>query len=89
MPENTQSLLALIQSGWAQLMAIAGIIWWGRKVDLRTQDHCERLDRHEARLTGFEQTQQAQALQLARIEEGLKAIQITLDRIYSEMRDKP
>lgn len=88
MPEPTHGLITLIQSGWTQLVAIAGIIWWARKIDLRTQDHSGRLDRHEVRLTAFEQTLQTQAIQLARIEETLSAMKLTLDRIYSEMRDK-
>lgn len=88
MPDTPHGLVGLIQSGWTQLVAIAGIIWWARKVDLRTQDHGGRLDRHETRLTAFEQTQQTQAIQLARIEETLSAMKLTLDRIYSEMREK-
>ena len=89
MPDTPHGLLGLIQSGWTQLVAIVGIVWHVRKIDLRGLANGERLDRHEARLTAFDQTQQAQAIQLARMEETLSSIKMTLDRIYSEMRDKP
>ena len=88
MPDTPNGLMGLITSGWTQFMAIAGIIWWARKIDLRTQDHGSRLDRHEIRLTGAEQTQQAQAVQSARIEEALSSMKLTLDRIYTEMRER-
>ncbi|NPD15793.1 hypothetical protein HOY34_11330 [Xinfangfangia sp. D13-10-4-6] len=88
MTDPTHGLVGLVQSGWTQFMAIAGVIWWARKIDLRGQASVERLDRHEARLTAFEQTQQSQAIQLARIEETLSAMKLTLDRIYTEMREK-
>ena len=78
----------LINSGWPQVLAIFYIIWWSRKIDLRTQDHADRLDRHEARLMQHETTQQAQALQLARIEEALSGIKLTLDRVYTEVRER-
>ncbi|UFM63634.1 hypothetical protein LOS78_05575 [Paracoccus sp. MA] len=80
---DAHGLLGLIQSGWTQIMAIVGIIWWSRKIDLRTKDHADRLDRHEARLRGIEQNQQAQAILQARIEEALNGIKLTLDRLYS------
>lgn len=88
MTENPNEFLRLIQSGWPQVLAIFAIIWWSRKVDLRTQDHTERLDRHESRLQGVERGQQDQAVRLARIEEALSGIKLTLDRIYSEVREK-
>lgn len=80
---NGTGLLGLIQSGWTQITAIVGIIWWSRKIDLRTKDHADRLDRHEARLRGIEQNQQAQAILQARIEEALNGIKLTLDRLYT------
>lgn len=88
MPDTPNGLLSLIQSGWTQIMAIVGIIWWSRKIDLRTKDHADRLDRHEARLLGIEQQAQAQAILQARIEEALSGIKITLDRIYSQIHDR-
>lgn len=88
MPDTPNGLLGLIQSGWTQIMAIVGIIWWSRKIDLRTKDHADRLDRHEARLRGIEQQAQAQAILQARIEEALSGIKITLDRIYSQIHDR-
>ena len=91
MPDTPNGLYGLIQSGWAQIMAIVGIIWWSRKIDLRTQDHADRLDRHEARLRGMEHNQQAQAVLFARMEESLAGIKVTLDRIYSQLHktDRP
>lgn len=68
-------------------MGIFAIIWWSRKTDLKVKDHASRLDRHENRLTHFEATQQ-QALQLARIEESLSGIKLTLDRIYTQMNER-
>lgn len=88
MPDTPNGLLGLIQSGWTQIMAIVGIIWWSRKIDLRTKDHADRLDRHEARLRGIEQQAQAQAILQARIEEALSGIKITLDRIYSQIHER-
>ncbi|ABL72154.1 hypothetical protein [Paracoccus denitrificans] len=88
MPDTPHGLLGLIQSGWTQIMAIVGIIWWSRKIDLRTKDHADRLDRHEARLRGIEQQAQAQAILQARIEEALSGIKITLDRIYSQIHER-
>lgn len=85
MPDS--ELVMLVRSGWPQVLAIFAIIWWSRRVDLRSKDHTERLDRHDARLQGLEQSQQQQALQLARIEEALSGIKLTLDRIYSRMGD--
>lgn len=81
-------LFRLVQSGWPQLVAIFAIVWWSRKIDLRNTDHGHRLDRHENRLTHFEATQQQQALQLARIEESLSGIKLTLDRIYNQMSER-
>lgn len=80
--------IALVRSGWPQVLAIFAIIWWSRRIDLRSKDHTERLDRHEDRLLRLEQSQQQQALQLARIEEALSGIKLTLDRIYSRMGEK-
>lgn len=71
MPDTPNGLLGLIQSGWTQITAIVGIIWWSRNIDLRTKDHADRLDRHDARLRGIEQQAQAQAILQARIEEAL------------------
>ena len=82
MPDTPNGLLGLIQSGWTQIMAIVGVIWWSRKIDLRTKDHADRLDRHDARLRGIEQQAQAQAILQARIEEALNGIKLTLDRLY-------
>ena len=91
----TPDVLRLVQSGWPQVLAIFAIIWWSRKIDLRTLDHREgverlnaRLDRQEQRLAAQEQTHQAQALQLVRIEEAMAGIKLTLDRIYTEVREK-
>ena len=81
-------LFRLVQSGWPQVLAIFAIVWWARKIDLRNADHAKRLDRHENRLTHFEATQQQQALQLARIEESLSGIKLTLDRIYNQMAER-
>lgn len=81
-------LFALVRSGWPQICAIFAIVWWSRKIDLRTHDHSERLDRHDTRLTKFETTQQQQALQLARIEESLANIKLTLDRIYNQVSER-
>lgn len=86
MPDN--EFIMLVRSGWPQVLAIFAIIWWSRRIDLRSKDHTERLDRHEDRLQRLEQSQQQQALQLARIEEALSGIKITLDRIYSRMGEK-
>ncbi|WP_374290228.1 hypothetical protein [Paenirhodobacter enshiensis] len=88
MNDTTTDILMAVRSGWPQIVAIFAVVWWARKIDLRGQSNGERLDRHEARLSGFEQTQQTQAIQLARIEETLSAMKLTLDRIYSEMREK-
>lgn len=88
MNEHPAELMALIQSGWPQIMAIVAILWWSRKIDLRSKDHTERLDRHEMRLQGVERGQQDQAIRLARIEEALTGIKITLDRVYTEVREK-
>lgn len=75
----------LVKDIWPQLVVIFGIIWWGRKVDLKILDHRERLDRHDHRISSVETSQQLQAIQLARIEESLEAIKLTLDRIYSRI----
>lgn len=83
MSDTSHGILGIIQSGWTQIMAIVGIIWWSRKIDLRTKDHADRLDRHEARLRGIEQNQHAQAILQARIEEALNGIKLTLDRLYA------
>lgn len=80
-------VVRVIQSGWPQLIAIFAIIWWARMIDLRNKDHIKRLDRHEARLTAFESAQQKQDVRLARIEEGLSSIKITLDRTYSQVSE--
>ena len=77
-----------IQSGWPQIMAIVAIIWWARMIDLRNKDHASRLDRHEARLTSFAAAQQQQDVRLARIEEALSGVKMTLDRIYAEVSDQ-
>lgn len=71
----------LVKSGWPQIMAIVGVIWWSRMIDLRTRDHAERLDKHEARMAGLETTQQAVQVAQARIEERLMTIQTTLAEI--------
>lgn len=80
---DTPDVLRLVQSGWAQVLAIFAIIWWSRKIDLRTVDHREGVERLNARLDRQEQTHQAQALQLVRIEEAMAGIKLTLDRIYT------
>lgn len=81
-------LIRAIQSGWPQLLAIFYIIWWSRKIDLRSKDHGERLDRHEARLTAFETAQQQQDVRLARIEEAISGMKLTLDRIYAQVSEQ-
>ena len=88
MNETTQDVIAVVRSGWPQILAIFAVIWWARKIDLRSQEQGRRLDRHEARLTAFEHAQQAQAIHLARIEEALNGMKLTLDRIYTELREK-
>lgn len=64
-------LIDIIGSGWPQVLAIFGVIWWSRKIDLRSQEHSGRLDRHENRLIRIEQSIQAHALNMARVEEAL------------------
>lgn len=86
MSDTTHSLIEAIRSGWPQIMGLFGITWWARKIDLRSKDAQERLDRHESRLQGVERGQQDQAVRLARIEEALSGIKMTLDRIWSEIR---
>lgn len=88
MTDTTNDIVAAVRSGWPQIMAIFAVVWWARKIDLRGKSHDDRLDRYEARLSGFEQTQQTQAIQLTRIEETCSAMKLTLDRMYSEMRDR-
>lgn len=88
MTDTTHDVLALVRSGWPQILAIFAVIWWARKIDLRSQEQGHRLDRHEARLATSEQALQAQAIQSARVEEMLASMKLTLDRIYSEMREK-
>ena len=88
MNETTQDVIAVVRSGWPQILAIFAVIWWARKIDLRSQEQGRRLDRHETRLTAFEHAQQAQAIHLARIEEALNGMKLTLDRIYTELREK-
>ena len=81
-------IISLIRSGWPQLLGVFAVIWWSRKIDLKTRDHCERLDRHEERLRGLEQSHQAQALAQARVEESLSGIKLTLDRIYAALYER-
>lgn len=88
MTDNTPGLIEAIRSGWPQLVGLFSIAWWARKIDLRSKDSHDRLDRHEGRMQGLEQSHQDQAVRLARIEEALSGIKLTLDRIYSEMRDR-
>ena len=89
MPDTPHGLVALIQSGWTQIMAILAVVWWCRKIDIRNQDHGGRLDRHEARLQSIERGMHDQALNIATIKEALAGIKLTLDRMYAEMREKP
>lgn len=77
----------LVRSGWSQIAAIFGIIWWSRKIDLRTKGHTGRIDRHEERLRSLERALHAHAVEFARTQEMLSGIKLTLDRIYSEMRE--
>lgn len=81
-------LVRAIQSGWPQIVAIFAIIWWARMIDLRNKDHSARLDRHETRLTAFETAQQQQDVRLARIEEAISGMKLTLDRIYAQVSDQ-
>ena len=80
-------LVRAIQSGWPQITAIVAIIWWARMIDLRNKDHSARLDRHEARLTAFETAQQQQDVRLARIEEAISGMKLTLDRTYAQVSE--
>lgn len=86
--ETTTNIAAAVQSGWPQVLAVFAVIWWCRKIDLQNKDHAERLDRHDRRIAAVEQSQHNQALQLARIEESLSGIKLTLDRIYAEIHAK-
>lgn len=79
-------LFQAVRSGWPQLMAIFAIIWWSRRIDLRSKDAKDRLDRHDARMRSIEASHQSHAVQFARMEEALDGIKLTLDRIYTEMR---
>lgn len=88
MTDQANDFMRLVQSGWPQIIALFSIFWWARKVDLRIKDHSDRLDRHDTRLQGVERGQQDQSVRLARIEEGLSGIKITLDRVYNEVREK-
>ena len=81
-------LIRAIQSGWPQIVAIVAIIWWARMIDLRNNDHSARLDRHEARLMAFETAQQQQDVRLARIEEAISGMKLTLDRIYAQVSEQ-
>lgn len=78
-------LVRVVQSGWPQLIGIFAIIWWARMIDIRNKDHTARLDRHETRLTAFETAQQQQDVRLARIEESISGMKLTLDRIYAQV----
>lgn len=79
-------IMRLVASGWPQMMAIFYIIWWSRMIDVKSTDHTERLNRHERRLVAIEQNVQLQAVQFARIEETLKGLKFSVDRIYEDMQ---
>lgn len=74
-------LLQILKSIWVQILAVFWVVWWSRKIDLRTIDHGERLDRHDARMTTMEGSQRATELAQARIDERLTSIQATLAKI--------
>lgn len=88
MTDDTPGLIEAIRSGWPQLVGLFSIAWWARKIDLRSKDSHDRLDRHETRLQALERSIHDQAVMQARIEETLAGIKLTLDRLYEEMRGK-
>ncbi|AGT09965.1 hypothetical protein [Paracoccus aminophilus] len=85
MIEPLKELLPLI------IAAISVVVWLVRlegRVSANDKGDTDRLDRHEARLRGLEQSIQSHALQMVRVEEALSGIKLTLDRIYTEMRER-
>lgn len=67
--------------------AVSVIVWFVR-LEGRVKSHSGRLDRHEVRMTALEASQHQQAVQLARIEEALSGIKLTLDRIYQQVSEQ-
>lgn len=77
----------LIKDFWALAVALVGGIFWLARLEGRVKTHSERLDRHEARMVALEVSQHQQAVQLARIEEALSGIKLTLDRTYQQVSE--
>lgn len=87
-PHTGADLIRAIQSGWPQIIAIGSLIAWLSVLNYRVKDNSKRLDRHEARLTSFETAQQQQDVRLARIEEAISGVKLTLDRIYAQVSEQ-
>ena len=85
---STHDVFALVSSGWPQIMALAGVIWWARRIDLRSKDHGKAIEKHAARIDAAEVVQQSQRVSLARIDEALSGIKLTCDRIYTEVHKR-
>lgn len=86
-PHTGMDIVRAIQSGWAQLVAIGTLIAWLSVLNYRVKDNSKRLDRHDARLTAFETAQQQQDVRLARIEEAISGMKLTLDRTYAQVSE--
>lgn len=71
----------------AMIAAAVSVIVWLVRLEGRVKGQADRLDRHEARMASLEASQHRQAVQLARIEEALSGIKLTLDRTYHQVSE--
>ena len=71
----------------AMIAAAVSVIVWLVRLEGRVKGQSDRLDRHEARMASLEVSQHQQAVQLARIEEALSGIKLTLDRTYQQVSE--
>ena len=71
----------------AIFLQTVSLVWYVSSMDNNIKNNQKEILRQDARLTGIENTVQAQALTLARIDENIKSIRVMMERVSN--RDDP
>ena len=71
----------------AIFLQTVSLVWYVSSMDNNIKNNQKEILRQEVRLTGIENTVQAQALTLARIDENIKSIRVMMERVSN--RDDP
>ena len=71
----------------AIFLQTVSLVWYVSSMDNNIKNNQKEILRQEVRLTGIENTVQAQALTLARIDENIKSIRVMTQRLSN--RDDP